>query len=191
MWFVWLGGFPEYEIERVFFDVFDFDTGTGFKIIQHFAGELAVAFEFTHAVVHVAVAGRIGVALFDQRFDQADDVIDVSGGTRLKRWTVHPQCIKIFVHGGGETLYHVQKVFFVFVGAFDDFVVDIGDVAHVIHVITAVTQVSHNQIERQKRTGMTQMTVVIHRHTADVHADLARYHGHEVFFLACEGVEYF
>ena len=49
-------------------------------------------------------------------------------------------------------------------------VTHVGDVAHVAYLITQMLQVAEYHVERDGRTGMTQMRVTVHRRTTDIHA---------------------
>ncbi len=86
MWLFWLSGFPKYEVERVFFDVAHLYTGASFEFIKNLARQLAVTFKLTNTVIHVTIISRVSKTLFDQSFNQLDDVTDVGGGFWLCVW---------------------------------------------------------------------------------------------------------
>ena len=93
------------------------------------------------------------------------------------------------MHDGDETPGELFYRLAVFAGAPDDLVVDIGDVADVGDLVTQVTQIAGHDIEHHHDPGVSQMTVVIDRHAADVHAHLALLEGDEGFLFTRQAVE--
>jgi len=189
VWLFRLGGFPEHKVEWVFFYVTHFYSRTGFELVEYFAGELAVAFKFTYTVIHVAIIRSVSEALFDQGFDQLNNVSDMGRRFWLCVGLFDAEHLGVFVHFGDKTLGECIKGFAIFVGALDNFIVDISDITDVIHVESAVAQVTRDHVERNHDTGMPQVTEIVDRHTTHVHADLAGYEWFEFFFLSGQGVK--
>ena len=81
--FAGLCRFPQHEIERVVFRFVHRDAFAGAQVVQAAVGELAVAGETAHGVVHVAIVRRVGVAFFDERFNQGNHAGHGVGGARL------------------------------------------------------------------------------------------------------------
>ena len=71
---------------------------------------------------------------------------------------------------------------------FDDLVIDIRNVAHVGHIQPARAQPTTHHVKHHHHAGMPQMAVVIHRHPAHVHIDLARRDGDKILFTACQRI---
>uniref|UniRef100_A0A193SBV1 Uncharacterized protein n=1 Tax=biofilter metagenome TaxID=1070537 RepID=A0A193SBV1_9ZZZZ len=55
-----LDALPQHEVQRVFLGLVDLDTGADLQVFDLLARQLAVADELADAVVHVAVARRVG-----------------------------------------------------------------------------------------------------------------------------------
>jgi hypothetical protein len=58
--------------------------------------------------------------------------------------------------------------------ALDDLVVDVGDVAHVGDAIAAHPQPAPHHVENHEHAPVAEVTVVVDRHPADVHARFAQ-----------------
>ena len=66
----------------------------------------------------------------------------------------------------------------------NDLVVDIRDVAHIGHLIAAIAQVAAHQVEHHQKARVTEMTVIVDRHAADIHAHPAGLDRREDFLAA-------
>ena len=67
-------------------------------------------------------------------------------------------------------------------------IVDIGDVAHIGHVEATGAQPALNHVENHQHAGMSEMAVVVNRHAANVHADLARFDRNKILLFPDQGV---
>ena len=186
--FAGLRRFPQHEIERVVFRFVHRDAFTSAQVVQAAVGEFAVAGEAAHGVVHVAIVRRVGVAFFDERFNQGNHAGHGIGGARLFVRRQAAQRRFVFVHGVGEAGGEVGDGLAVFGGAGDDFVVDVGDVAHVMQLIAQRAQVAGDGVENDHHARMADVAVVVHGHAADVHADFACVQRAEEFFLPAQAV---
>lgn len=124
----------------------------------------------------------------NQPADHRDDLIDVRGCTRLLIGRKHPEAGLVLVHGLDHATGQIGIDLAVLVSAAQNLVVDIGDIAHVVHIVTALPQIAGDHIKGHQHPGMAQVTVVIHRHAAHVHAHFARLDGFELFLLLAESV---
>ena len=70
----------------------------------------------------------------------------------------------------------------------DDFVVDIGDVHHVADVIPALPQKTVEQVDCNKRPEVSDVTIVVNRRPARIHADPVGLQRLEFFNLCGECV---
>ena len=182
------GGFPQHEVQRVALVGIHVHALAGAQVVQRFAGKLAVFGKFAHGVIHVAVGRGIGFAVGDQIFNHGNHLADVFGGFGLDVGAQHAQRVAVFVHGGDEARGEFADGFAVFVGAGDDFVVNIGDVAHIGERIAVLPQPAGNHVEHDQHARVAEVAVVIDGHAADVHADVFGIERDKFFFLACEGV---
>ena len=71
---------------------------TGLQLVQTFTRQFAVAFEFTHRVIDVAIRGLISQAVVLQFANHIEHFGDVFGRTRFVRWALDAKCIGVFVH---------------------------------------------------------------------------------------------
>jgi hypothetical protein len=62
------------------------------------------------------------------------------------------------------------------------------DVPDVSDLVADMQQVTEKQIEGNGRPGMTQVSITIHRRTADIHPDMILVDGNKKLFLAGQGV---
>ncbi len=166
------------------------DTGTGLQVRRVLAGQAAVVVETAHIVVDIAVVSLVGIALVEQRPDHGQDLLHGFACLRLQVGPHHPQRIGVLVHDGDEALGQRAKVLAIFIGTPDDLVIDVGDVPDVGHVIAEQAQVAHHHVEHHHDARMTQVTVVVDRHAADIHVYLVLLDRHEGIFLIGKGVIY-
>ena len=68
-----------------------------------------------------------------------------------------------------------------FVGSLDDLVIHIREILHKGHVIATRFQVTTKYVEHQCAARMTDVTIVIDRHTTDVHPNFIRFDQFEYF----------
>ncbi len=90
----------------------------------------------------------------------------------------------IFMHEVDKAVGQLINILVVFRSALNDFVVNIGDVTHVVHIVSNGTQPAVHHIEHHHHPRMSEMAIVIYRHAAHIHADLARRHGLKCLFFA-------
>ena len=187
-WLARLDAFPQHEVQRIVFGLVNFDASTDAQVFDLFARQLAVAHELGNAVVHVTIAGSVGVALVDQGLDHRVHAGDMVGGTRLHVRLLNVQPGFVFMHRGDHALRQRFKRFTVFIRTIDDLVVDIGDVAHIRQIVTAKTQPARHQVEGNHAATVTQVAVVVHGHAAHVHTHLVAIQRLENFFALGERV---
>ncbi len=166
----------------------DFDARADAQVFDLLARQLAVAHELGDAVVHVAIAGGVGIALVDQGLDHRVHARDVVGGTRFHVRLEDVEARLVLVHRGDHALGQRVERLAVFIGAVDDLVVDVGDVAHIGQVVTAETQPAGHQVEGNHAAAVADVAVVVHGHAAHVHAHFVAIERLEDFFGLAECV---
>ena len=101
------------------------------------------------------------------------------------------------LHGRMETvrvvLCHLHRLQFLqtsllgnFIFAFVGIVLQmphIRNITHIAYFITDMLQVTEQQVERNGRTGMSQMSIPIYCRPADIHPDTTRRDGFELFLF--------
>ena len=178
----WFGSLPKHEIERVFFMNIHIDPTACTHIIELAIIELAVVGKLAHPVVDITIFSRVGKAFFNQRFNHGHNIADMAGSTGFMTGRKYIQTRFIFVHGINHTLGQRGDTFAVFIGALEDFIVDISDVTHVVNVVTTLTQIAGDDVEGDHHPGVPQVAVVIHRHAANIHTHFTRHKRGERFF---------
>jgi hypothetical protein len=78
----------------------------------------------------------------------------------------------------------------IFTRAPDDFVINVGDVTHVGKVIAAGPQPTRDHVEHDHNPGVSEMTIVVDGHAADVHVHAAWRNGYKGLLFAGKGVVY-
>ncbi|MCY1234348.1 hypothetical protein D9M72_469290 [compost metagenome] len=102
--------------------------------------------------------------------------------------TDHAQRGGVFVHVLDEARGQRADGLAILGGAADDLVVDIRDVLHICHLVAGGTQPAMHHVEHHHHARVANVAVVVHRHAADIHADLAGFDGHEWLLLTRERV---
>ncbi len=187
-WLARLDALPQHEIERVLLGLVDLDAGADAQVFDLLARQLAVAHELADAVVHVAIARRVGIPLVDQGLDHRVHAGDMVGGTRFLVWRQDVQAALVFVHRVDHARREGVEAFAVLVGPVDDLVIDVGDIAHVGQLVTALAQPAGDQVERHHAAAVAQVAVVVHGHAANVHAHLVAIQRLEGFLGFGQGV---
>ena len=165
---------PQDKVKRVFLGACHSDALTSTQIVQRFAGKLAVPRELAHGKIHVTIAALVGQTFAFECADKIEHFLHVFGGTGLFGRTQHAQRIAVFVHGGDVAIGQLLDRFTALIGAIDNLVVDIGNVAHILDLIALRHQPAVHHIEHHHDAGMAQVTEVVDRHAAHVHAHLPR-----------------
>ena len=77
-----------------------------------------------------------------------------------------------------------------FFGAVDDLIVHIGEVLDVFDLVSPVFQILSQRIEYDERPGVSDVEIIVHGRTADIHPDLAFFDGLQFFFLSGQCIIY-
>ncbi len=179
---------PQHEVERILLRVVRGDAFARAQIFDRLARELAVARELAHRVVHVAVARLIRVAVRFERLDHAEHLRNEVGGARLEVGPRDAERVRVFMHRVDEAVGQRLDRLAVLDCATNDLVVDIGDVAHVGHVVAERAQPALHDVEHDHHARMTDVTIVVHGHPADVHPHDALLQRHESLLVTRERV---
>jgi hypothetical protein len=86
---------------------------------------------------------------------------------------------RIFVHRLDEAAGQLAHRLAVLDGALDDLVVDVGDVADVLDLVARSLEPAVDDVEGHHHPGVTDVAVIVDRHPAHVHIDLAGLEGNE------------
>ena len=136
----------------------------------------------------------IGISVVHDFFDELDLFDDVAGGMWFDTGRQHVERLHGVMEAVGVVLsyFHWLELFqtsffgnfvFAFVGIVFQ-MANVRDVAHITYLITDMHQIAVEQIERNGRTGMSQMGITIDGRAANVHADTSRSDRFELFFLS-------
>jgi len=175
--------FPENEVQWVVFGSIHLHPLAGSQVVDRLARELAVARKLADREIHISVSGLIGQAVAFQLSDQFEHLRHVRGGARFMIRLLDPECRGVCVHEVDETGRQFADALFVFLRAPDDLVIDVGNVADVGHLQSARPQPPLNHVEDHQHAGVPEVAEVVDRHSADIHADLARGDRHEVLLF--------
>ena len=117
-----------------------------------------------------------------QRVDHRQHLRHVFSRARLQRGRLNVERADVLVHGCNHLVRQGADGDAAFNGAFDDFVVNIGDVAHIDDLVAADLEPALHHIKRHHHAGMTDMAQVIDSHAAHIHANLAGNEGRKIFY---------
>ncbi len=76
------------------------------------------------------------------------------------------------MHRDNHTLDQLLEWLVVFLCAADDLVVNISDITHIGDIIATVAQPARYHIKGHHHPRMTNMAIVIHGHTTDIHTHM-------------------
>ncbi len=179
---------PQHEIQGIELGIIHLYARAGTQVVDFLARQPAITRELAHRIHDIAVDGDIGIALVDQGPGHVDDRAYVFGGARLQVRRLQPEGGTIFMHGRGEAPRQISPILAVRGCPLDDLVVYVGDVAGIGDGVARGTQVALDEIEHGQHARMTDMDIVVVRHSADIHADFAGPQRLEFLFLSREGI---
>ena len=182
---------PQNEVHRVAFVVDHVNARACLQLVEILTRQHAICRIGRDVEHHVAVVRHISVTFGDQLFSEFNNFCDMVRRARLHIRAQNVQRIKIFVHFGDHAIHQRHKAFAIFIGAFDDFVVDIGNVAHILQLIAEETQIARNHVKSNKGTPVTDMTEIVNGDSTHVHADFPGVNRLKFLFLACQSIEDF
>ena len=168
------GALPQHKVQRVLLAIEHRHTLAGMQLVQRLARQLAVAREFAHRKIHIAIGHPVGQALGFQLTNQARHLRHIVGGPGFMLGPLDAQGIGILVQGIDHALGQRAQGLAVIHCALDDLVVNVGDVAHVFDLVATDFEPALNHIKRHHRSGMAQVAQVVHGHAANVHAHHTR-----------------
>src|SRR5690606_18396345 len=184
-----LGALPQHEIERIALRIVDGNACARAQVAELFARELAVALELRDGVHHVAVACDVRIPLLDQLLRHRDDARNVLRRARLVIRPQDPEPVVVLVHRLDESIGQLAHALAVLRRSRDDLVVDVGDVADEDHLVAFVGEIAPYDVERDLRTCVPDVTVVIDGIAAHVHAHDAVDEPLEGFFATGQRME--
>ena len=140
----------------------------------------------------------IGISVVHDFLYQLLLLNDMTCGMRLDAGRQTVQCCHSIVETVGIVLSHLHgfqllqacllgNLIFTLVGIVLQ-MTHIGDVAHIAHLVALVLQVAEQQVEGDSRTSMSQMSIAIHRRSANVHSHTTLHQGAEQFLLSGQSI---
>ena len=166
-------------------------------VIEVTTGEFTIRIVFRiFLYVHINGAiGDISVTFIENLLHKGDLFDDMARSMRLNRRRQHVQRRHITMVAVCIILHHLHRLELLETGFLSNLifafirivlkVTHIGDVAHVPHFITQLHQVAIQHIKGNRRTGVPQMGIAVHRRSADIHAHMPFVQRLEGFFESC------
>ena len=146
--------------------------------------KLAILIKLLGAEINVALR-LISVALFDKGGNNILNSVDIFGSlgmngslTDTKALGIGPELLNISF---GYLLYGDS----LFVSLFYKLIVDIGKVLNEVYVISAPLEIAAKHVENAKRTGVTDMNIVINGRSAGINFKLSFLYGNKLLLLSC------
>ena len=102
----------------------------------------------------------------------------------IKPFCVFPEFFDIF-------LRNILVCYALFIGSFDDFVVNVGEILNKTDFIASVFEVAAQNIKNAQRSCVADVNVVINSRSAGIDFDFTFFDGFQFFLLPCESVKYF
>ena len=186
--FAGLGAFPKGEVQRIFLFVAGHDARAGTQVVGRAARQFAVAGEGAHAEIHVAGRRGVGFAVGDEALGEAEHFLNVLRGLGLDVGADHVEAVHVFMVGldVGFRDFGAGNAFVV--GALDDLVVHVGKVADEGDFIAFIAEQAHEDVERHRGTGMSDMRQRVGRDAAGVDAHQPLADGREGFLFSGHGI---
>ena len=175
-------------------------TGLGHNIVEVSAAQLTIRIilrVFLYVHIHAAVR-HIGIAFVQNLLHKSNLLNDMSARMRLNRRRQDIKGCHIAVVTVGIELNNLHRLqllqtrflsylILAFIGVMLQ-VTHIGDITNITHFVAQKLKVAVQHIERDSRTGVTQMGIAIHRRTAYIHTDMSLMKGLECFLKSSNRV---
>ena len=186
IWLAGLGTFPEHKIKRVIFAGDDVDALACAQLIKRLTRQLAVAWELANGKIHITVARTIlcliGQTFVLQKLDQTQHLRYKVCRTRLMSRTLNAQTVRILMQGLDHAISQRSYSFTIFNRTLNNFVVDISHVAYISNIQAGHLQPALHNVECHHGTRMTQVTKIVNRHSANIHAHMTGNDGRKIFY---------
>ena len=193
--------FPQREIERIALIALPVQVARiGHHVFQYAAGELPVT-ELPVISFDVEINGAvadIGVTAIQNRPHHRDLLDDMARSARFDARRQDVQLTHRIVITVGIVLSHLHRFELFEPGFLADLVLafvgvvlkmsHVGDIAHVTHLVTGRPQVAEQQVERNGRTGVSQVRIAVNGRAADIKSHERSFQRHEGLFFACQGI---
>ena len=197
-----LGGFlPEGKVGLVLLFTHAAQVAAGvLDVLQRTARESSIlVFLVVFLDIKVDAAVRlVGKTVIDNLFHQLLLLDDMARSMGLNRRWQHIQCLHGLMVAVGVVLGNLHRLQLFQSGFLLNLVVTlvgimlqmahVGDVAHVAHLVAEVFQISEKDVERDGRTGMSEMGITIDRGTANIHPHMGCVQRLEAFLLPMQGI---
>ena len=154
---------------------------------------------FFYVEVHAAVA-HVGISVVQYLAYKLFLLNDMSCGMRFYAWRQHVESLHGLMISVGVVLcnFHRLELFqpcllgylvIALVGIMLQMAY-IGDVPHIAHLVTQMLEIAEKNIERDCRTGMSQMRVAIYGRSTHVHTHVGCMQRLKTFLASGKGIVY-
>ena len=172
--FTRFSGLPQGEVERVALDFIFLNARAYHEVVDIAARHFTIGLVAAHREIHVSVLDRIGMALLNERFDHGDHGTNFFGSARTHIGVDHVRATHDVDELVREFRGHLGSCATLLVGSIDNLVINVGQILGKRHFVTARDKPAANNVETDKRAGVANVDIVIHRGAAHIHAHLTR-----------------
>jgi len=184
------GRFPQHKISRVTLIGSDLYAGACQHIVQRAIRKSAVFRHRLHSKEHMTLR-FIRVPLANKRLRQLNHCRDVVRGVRLKGGSQRVKLGHVLTKLIGILLGNRIDRSVLLPCGLDDLVLNIGNVAGIHDIFVVRLQHAKERIKDDDRSRITDMSKVIYRRSADIHAHCFGLKWFEEFLLSRQGVVQF
>ena len=166
------GGFPQNKIKRVALPFVNIDSCTGLHIFKPATGKLSIFFEFFNRIIDITIYPVCKTFLY-QLFNKLYDLVDMLSGFWFDCCPFNVQGIHIFMEFPYVFFSNRLGIDTELVGLNNDFIIDVGKISDMGHIKSFCFKIACDNIKHHHGPCVPNMTGVIYRRTANIHADLA------------------
>ncbi len=180
---------PEGKISRVALAAW-ICVGRGFHLGNLLTRQLPVVWPRLYVEIDVtrAVRSGVGVAAFDEGFDECDHLGNVAGGARFIRRGQAAERLVCLMQFALELVGVLEPLDAALGGLGEDLVVDVGHVRDDADLVTKMGEPATQHIEHHFLADVAQMRRTLHGQATVVDGSVALDEGHEVSHAAGGGV---
>ena len=136
-----LGGLPYGKVHGILLLLVHIDTGAALQLIHRQMRELTVALELLGRIVHIPI-GFISITLFDEIFDDPDDILHAMSGTGMDGRLAHTEAAGIGIILIDILITQLRQSDALLIGATDHLIIHIGEVLDELDLIAPILKVA-------------------------------------------------
>ena len=177
-----LCGLPKGKIKRVALLGIDLNALARTQLIQIATRQHAIIVIRSHREVHVSRRHCVGKSLINEGFDHLNHGIDFMRGARANVGIKNVKAVHLLNEGSRVFLRNLLRRTPLLKSTIDNLIVNVRQILCKGNLVSCMHEVPAYYIKRQERACITDMYLVIHRRTTNIHSNFTLINGCKSLF---------